>query len=100
MISIKLSNRFKKIVRDSGREDEVTATLVLIKEGFGRPHSHSGLSIRKLGKDLYESRTSLSWRLAFMAAKGELIFDFAGNHYEVQSYLRGRRSKNYPVVVR
>jgi mRNA-degrading endonuclease YafQ of YafQ-DinJ toxin-antitoxin module len=91
MISIKLSKRFKKIVRETGRENEVIAALNLIKEGFGNPHAHSGLSIRKLGRDLYECRTSLAWRLVFQASKGELLFDFAGDHNEVQSYLRGRR---------
>jgi hypothetical protein len=91
MISIKLSKRFSKIVREAGREAEVIAALNRIKEGFGHPHAHSGLSIRKLGKDLYECRTGLAWRLVFIAGKGELIFDFAGDHDEIQSYLRGRR---------
>jgi hypothetical protein len=91
MISVKLSKRFKKIVRDAGREDEVIVALNLIKEGFENPHAHTSLSIRKLGRRLYECRTSLAWRLVFEAQKGELVFDFAGNHDEVQSYLRGRR---------
>ena len=49
MISVELSRRFKKIVREAGREKEVSATLKRVIEGFGRPHVHSGLSIRKLG---------------------------------------------------
>jgi mRNA-degrading endonuclease YafQ of YafQ-DinJ toxin-antitoxin module len=91
MISVKLSKRFKKIVRDAGREDEVIVALNLVKDGFGNPHVHTSLSIRKLGRHLYECRTSLAWRLVFEAQKGELVFDFAGNHDEVQNYLRGRR---------
>ena len=91
MISVKLSKRFKKIVRDARREDEVIAALNLVKEGFGRPHAHTGLSIRKLGQHLYECRTGLAWRLVFAAQKGELVFDFAGDHDEVQNYLRGKR---------
>ena len=90
MISIELSKRFKAIVRESRRELEVAATLRLIAEGFGKPHAHSGLGIRKLGKLLYECRTSLAWRLVFTAEKGRLVFDFAGNHDEVQKYLRGK----------
>ncbi len=39
MISVKLSKRFKRIVRDARREDEVIAALNLVKEGFGRPHA-------------------------------------------------------------
>jgi mRNA-degrading endonuclease YafQ of YafQ-DinJ toxin-antitoxin module len=91
MISIELSKRFKKIVRAAGREAEVSATLKAVVDGFGRPHAHTGLAIRKLGKHLYECRTSLAWRLIFEAHKGVLIFDFAGGHDEVQNYLRGKR---------
>jgi mRNA-degrading endonuclease YafQ of YafQ-DinJ toxin-antitoxin module len=91
MISVELSKRFKKIVRESKREAEVSATLKLVVEGFGNPHLHSGLSIRKLGKRLYECRTDLNWRLVFEANKSVLLFDFAGNHDEVQNYLRGKR---------
>ena len=91
MISVELSKRFKKTVREAQREEEVSATLRLIVEGFGKPHAHTGLAIRKLGKHLYECRTSLAWRLVFEASKGTLTFDFAGDHDEVQNYLRGKR---------
>ncbi len=91
MISVELSARFKKIVRNAGREAEVSATLRLILAGFGNPHAHSGLAIRKLGKQLYECRTGLAWRLIFLAQKGVLIFDFAGDHDEVERYLRHKR---------
>lgn len=91
MISVELSRRFKKIVREAGREDEVSAVLKRVIDGFGNPHAHSGLAIRKLGKQLYECRTGLVWRLIFEAQKGVLTFDFAGDHDEVQDYLRGKR---------
>jgi hypothetical protein len=63
MISVELTKRFKKIVRDAKREAEVSATLKLVVASFGNPHLHSGLSIRKLGKRIYECRTSLHGRL-------------------------------------
>ena len=91
MISIELTKRFRRIVRASGREDEVAATLQRIQDGFGRPHLHSGLSIRKLGRQIYECRTAMDWRLLFMAQKGLLTFDFAGDHDEVRDYLHGRQ---------
>jgi mRNA-degrading endonuclease YafQ of YafQ-DinJ toxin-antitoxin module len=91
MISVELSKRFKKIVREAGREAEVSATLKLLLEGFGTPHAHTGLAIRKLGNHLYECRTGLAWRLIFLARKGVLTFDFAGNHDEVKSYIRNKR---------
>jgi mRNA-degrading endonuclease YafQ of YafQ-DinJ toxin-antitoxin module len=91
MISVELSKRFKKIVRAAGREAEVSAALKLVIAGFGHPHAHTGLAIRKLGQQLYECRTGLGWRLIFAAQKGVLTFDFAGDHDEVQNYLRGQR---------
>ena len=90
MISIELSKRFKKIVREAGREAEVAAALQLVLAGFGNPHAHTGLAIRKPGNNLYECRTGLAWRLVFEAQKGGLTFDFAGDHDAVQNYLRGR----------
>src|SRR5271165_5003969 len=88
MISVELSKRFKKLVREAGREAEVSKTIKLVLEGFGHPHAHTGLAIRKLGKNIYECRSDLAWRLIFVARKGALIFGFAGNHDEVQDYLR------------
>jgi hypothetical protein len=91
MISIELTKRFKRIVRDAGREEEVSAALRLVWDGFGNPHAHAGISIRKLGRTIYECRTTLAWRLVFQAQKGRLTFVFAGDHDEIQSYLRSRR---------
>ena len=91
MISVELTKRFKRIVREAGREDEVSATLRRVLDGFGDPHAHAGLSIRKLGKGLCECRTGLAWRLIFLAQKGVLTFDFAGNHGEVRAYLHDNR---------
>ena len=91
MISVELSKRLKKMVREAGREADVSATLKLVLEGFGSPYAHTGLAIRKLGKHLYECRTGLAWRLIFEAQKGVLKFDFAGDHDGVQNYLRGKR---------
>jgi hypothetical protein len=35
-------------------------------------------------------RTGLAWRLIFVARKGVLIFDFAGDHDKVQNHLRNK----------
>ena len=45
-----------------------------------------------MGKQLYECRTGLAWRLIFEAQWGVLTFTFAGDRDEVQNYLRGKRS--------
>jgi hypothetical protein len=89
MISLETTKRFRKCIPE-GRRVEVAAALRRVQQGFGQPHVHSGLGLRKLGPNLFECRTDRGWRLVFLAAKGLLTFDFAGNHDEVQSYLRGR----------
>ncbi len=91
MISIETTQRFRKSIPEARRE-EVAAALRRVREGFGRPHVHSGLGLRKLGPGLFECRTDRGWRLIFLASKGLLSFDFAGSHDEVQAYLRGRSS--------
>jgi hypothetical protein len=89
MISLETTRRFRQRIPD-GRRAEVAAALRRVQQGFGQPHVHSGLGLRKLGPNLFECRTDRGWRLVFIAAKGLLTFDFAGNHDEVQSYLRRR----------
>ena len=91
MISVETTKRFRKRVASARREAEVSTTFGQLMAGFGKPHAHSGLSIQKLGKNVFECRTDLAWRLVFEAHKGVLTFDFAGNHDEVQAYLRERR---------
>ncbi len=86
---IKTTARFRK--RIAGKETDALATMLKVQAGFGQPHHHSGISIRKLAPDVFECRTDLRTRLVFIAEKGVLTFDFAGNHGEVQNYLRGQR---------
>ena len=50
MISVKFTNRFKKIVRNARREDEVITVLYLVKEGFGKPHVHTGVGYSESGQ--------------------------------------------------
>ncbi len=86
--TIETTKRFRSAVK--GREAEVAEVLTAIQSGFGNPHRHAGLGIRKLAKSLFECRAGLKLRLVFLAEKGVLTFDFAGNHAEAQNYLRGR----------
>ena len=87
--AIKTSKRFRKCI--AGMEADALATMLKVQNGFGQPHHHSGVSIRKLAPDVFECRTDLKTRLVFVAQKGVLTFDFAGDHDAVQSYLRGQR---------
>ena len=60
-------------------------------EAFGRPHRHAGVGVRRLSRDDFECRVGLNLRLVFSREGDALLFDFAGNHDEVQAYLRNRR---------
>ena len=59
-----------------------------LPESFGRPHAHTGLSIRKLRPKLYEFRASLDLRLLFRDEPDALYIGFVGNHDEVQKLLK------------
>jgi len=86
--AIETTKRFRSAVK--GREAEVARALAQIQAGFGHPHRHAGLGIRKLAPKLFECRAGLNLRLMFLARRGVLAFDFAGDHAEVQNYLRWR----------
>ena len=85
--AIETTRRFRAAIK--GWETEVTRILVEMQHGFGDPHRHAGLGIRKLQSGVFECRAGLSLRLIFLARKGVLTFDFAGNHGQVKNYLRG-----------
>ena len=76
----------------SRRSDEelqqVAAAMREAAASFGQPHVHSGVDIRRLGRNLFECRVGLDLRLLFKAGPGTLTFVFSGNHDDIQTYLR------------
>lgn len=58
---------------------------------FGRPHLHTGIDIRRLGRNLFECRVGIDLRLVFRSERDALVFVLAGNHDEVQAYLQNTR---------
>lgn len=59
-----------------------------VLEGFGKPHFHSGLGIRRLRKDYFECRSGIGIRLVFRAGKGCLTFLAAGDDDAIRRLLR------------
>ncbi len=59
-----------------------------LPESFGRPHAHTGLSIRKLRPKLFEFRADLETRLLFRDEQDGLYVGFVGTHDEVQQVLK------------
>ena len=60
-------------------------------EIFGRPHLHTGLSIRKLGPSLFECRGTIQLRILFQDLPGQLLICFVGDHDEIRQVLRDGR---------
>jgi mRNA-degrading endonuclease YafQ of YafQ-DinJ toxin-antitoxin module len=58
---------------------------------FGRPHLHSGIDIRRLGRNLFECRVGIDLRLVFKREQDALVFVLAGNHDEVQAFLKNEK---------
>jgi mRNA-degrading endonuclease YafQ of YafQ-DinJ toxin-antitoxin module len=86
-----LSEPFRMRVRDYPRETRGKIGLALqrLEQDFGHPHQHCGLGIRKLTGSFFEIRVGLDIRLIFQNRAECLLFVMAGNHDEVQRFLRG-----------
>ena len=68
---------------------KIGLALQHLERDFGHPHRHQGLGIRKLTGNLFEIRVGLDIRLVFQSRSDCLLFVMAGNHAEVQKFLRG-----------
>jgi mRNA-degrading endonuclease YafQ of YafQ-DinJ toxin-antitoxin module len=77
-----LSRRSDAELQQVAEAMRATATL------FGQPHIHTGIDIRRLGKNLFECRVGLNLRLLFKFEPGTLVFVYSGNHDDIQAYLR------------
>jgi hypothetical protein len=85
-----LSPRFRAGLKNlsAGDIERVEGALRGVQECFGRPHVHSGISIRRLRKNVYECRAGLSLWLLFRVKQGSLEFFLAGDHDAVRAWLR------------
>jgi hypothetical protein len=68
--------------------DQISESLRALADGFGSPHLHSGLGIRRLRKDLFECRAGLQGRIVFFAEKGRLTAYDVMTHDEIKAWLR------------
>ena len=77
-------------LRELPKNEKVDCLLALcdLVEGFGRPHVHSGLGIRKLGNKLFECRGNRDLRFIFQDHGAERFVSFLGNHDEIRALLR------------
>jgi hypothetical protein len=79
-----------KRLRDLPKAEKTECLLALCElvEGFGQPHAHGGLGIRKLGNKLLECRANISLRFLFQDYRTELFVSFPGSHDEIKAALR------------
>jgi hypothetical protein len=88
--AILLSTRFRAALKNLSAADfaRVETALNAIPDCFGHPHVHSGISIRRLRKNIFECRAGLSLRLLFRQNDEALEFFFVGNHDEVRRIIQ------------
>ncbi len=67
---------------------ECLLALFELPETFGRPHTHSGLGVRKLAKKVFECRGNISLRFIFEDRPTDLYVSFLGNHDEIKALLK------------
>jgi len=77
-------------LRDLPKSERVECLLALCEliDGYGQPHVHSGLGIRKLGSKLFECRSNRDIRFIFQDRGSELYVSFLGSHDEIRTLLR------------
>lgn len=80
-------------LRELPKSEKVECLLAIcdVLDGFGQPHLHSGLGIRKLGGKLFECRGNRDLRFIFQDRGTELFVSFLGNHDEIRALLRRGR---------
>ena len=76
--------------RSKGERKVIGEAMNTVLAGWGKPHVHSGIGVRRLTKTIYECRIGLDERLAFVfiATPPELVFFFIGNHDDIQMLTR------------
>ena len=72
------------------QRQQIGEVITAVHDGFGTPHRHSGLGIRRLRGSLFECRVGLKLRLVFDAEPGVLSFSDLGTHDEIRKILKNR----------
>jgi len=92
-VEIRLTKRFLAAVRRLPAADAaaVDTALAQLLATFGRPHVHTGGSVRPIRAPVYELRATLALRVVFTRDGDTLKVDFVGTHADLQRYLRNTR---------
>ena len=86
LIDAAVFERLKGLSRNE--RAECLLALLDLRDAFGEPHQHAGLSIRKLRAKVFECRANIKLRYLF-ESRPECLYIFAlADHGEVQRMLR------------
>ena len=87
---IEAKGRFRRKIRSvpEAQRREVAQALDAMRDAFGRPHQHTGLGIRRLRRNFFECRAGRDLRLIFEVLPSVLLFHDAGNHDDVQRFIK------------
>ncbi len=72
------------------RRAEVYAAMRAAARGYGQPHLHAGLGLRRI-PPFMECRCGLDLRLVFQREAGALVFHLGGDHDAVHAFLKNAR---------
>ena len=88
--AVLLNSRFLAALKSLSDADvsRVEEALQALPDCFGQPHLHTGISIRRLRKNIFECRAGLKVRLLFRDHAQELEVFFVGNHDDVRRVIR------------
>jgi hypothetical protein len=88
--SLKIESEVFERLASMPRAEREACWLALseLVSSFGRPHVHSGLSIRKLTPKVFECRGTLGWRFIFDVSDDELRVRALATHDEIRRMIR------------
>jgi mRNA-degrading endonuclease RelE of RelBE toxin-antitoxin system len=91
-LRVELTPELKKALRalPQPQRKRIGDVITAVRDGFGAPHHHSGLGIRRLRGSLFECRAGLKLRLTFDAEPGLLSFSDLGTHDEIRKIIKHR----------
>jgi hypothetical protein len=89
---VELTPELKAAIRrlPKGQRKQIGDVITAVRDGFGTPHLHSGLGIRRLRASLFECRVGLKLRLVFDAERGVLYFSNLATHDEIKKMIKNR----------
>ena len=89
---IELTPELKAAIRRLPKRQrrQIGEVITAVRDGFGTPHLHTGLGIRRLRSSLFECRVGLKLRLIFDAEPGALTFSDLGSHDDIRKIIRNK----------